>query len=131
VKLLLDTHVALWSLLGDARMGDSMREMIQARDNPIFVSAASIWEIAIKYPLAQAGRGKMPVSAPFALDHCDRAGFTILAVTGAHATAVEHLPPIHGDPFDRLLIAQAAHESMRLLTHDAMLARYGETVIHL
>jgi PIN domain nuclease of toxin-antitoxin system len=126
VRLLLDTHVALWAIADDSRLSAAARLLIEAPTNEVLVSAVSVWEIAIKHAL---GRGDMPVSAAQALGFFQQAGFSMLAVSAAHAAAVEALPSIHADPFDRLLVAQAFHEPLRLLTHDATVAMYGGSII--
>lgn len=126
MRLLLDTHVALWAIADDSRLSAAARLLIEAPTNEVLVSAVSVWEIAIKHAL---GRGDMPVSAAQALGFFQQAGFSMLAVSAAHAAAVEALPSIHADPFDRLLIAQAFHEPLRLLTHDATVAKYGGSII--
>lgn len=126
MRLLLDTHVALWAITDDARLSSSARVLIETPANEVVISAVSVWEIAIKYAL---GRGDMPVSAAQALAFFQQAGFLLLGVSAAHAAAVEALPAIHADPFDRLLIAQAFHEPLRLLTHDATVAKYGGAII--
>ncbi len=99
--------------------------------NTVFVSVVSLWEIAIKSALRRtgAGAGAIPSSAAAALQDFDEAGFDILAVTARHAIAVQTLPVLHRDPFDRLLIAQALEEPMRFLTHDAAAAAYSDTII--
>ena len=129
MRLLLDTHIALWSVINDARMPASVRDMIVNPANDILVSVASLWEIAIKYPLARQGRGSMPVSAREARDEFRQAGFRILGITEDHAIAVETLPLLHGDPFDRLIIAQALIEPARLLTRDKAVVAYSDTII--
>lgn len=126
MRLLLDTHVALWAIADDARLSVAARLLIETPTNEVIVSAVSVWEIAIKHAL---GRGDMPVSAAQALTFFQQAGFSMLAVSAAHAAAVEALPAIHADPFDRLLIAQAFHEPLRLLSHDATVAKYGGQII--
>jgi PIN domain nuclease of toxin-antitoxin system len=129
MRLLLDTHVALWSVINDPRMPSSARDMIADRTNEIFVSVGSLWEIAIKYPLTRQGRGNMPVSAKQAREHFGQAGFRLLGITEEHTLAVEMLPLLHTDPFDRLIVAQALTEPARLLTHDAKVAAYSDTII--
>ena len=86
-------------------------------------------EIAIKHALNRSGPNAMPISATQARAWFEASNFHNLSVTAAHAVAVEALPQHHGDPFDRLLIAQAKTEPMRLLSHDAALAAYGELVV--
>lgn len=126
MRLLLDTHVALWAIADDPRLPGSVRQLIGDPANEIFVSVASIWEIAIKRAI---GRGTMPVSSEDALDLFTRSGYRLLPIEAAHAKAVERLPPLHGDPFDRMLVAQAQAEPLRLVTHDRNVAAYGDTVI--
>jgi len=121
VRLLLDTHLLLWALATPAKMPARARELVN--DNEVFVSAASIWEISIKVAL-----GKLRADPHEVLAALAPAGFLALPVTGEHAARVIDLPPIHRDPFDRLLVAQALGEPMRLLTDDAVLGRYGEIV---
>ena len=94
----------------------------------MFVSAVSIWEIAIKFALRKR-TGAPPFSGAVALEAFLAAGYRMLNVTPQHAAAVEALPHLHADPFDRMLIAQALHEPLRLLTADAALARYSDMVI--
>jgi PIN domain nuclease of toxin-antitoxin system len=129
VKLLLDTHVALWATMAPKRIPPSIIELISAPSAENLVSVVSIWEIAIK---RSAGRRPpaIPASAAEALSLFESAGFSILTMLPEHATAVESLPLLHRDPFDRLLVAQAMIEPARLVTHDAVLASYSDTVIH-
>ena len=129
MNLLLDTHVALWAIVDAPRLPAQVRGLIADPDNRITVSAVSIWEIAIKSGLARRGVGAMPVSAEAALGHFRNAGYAMLAISPDHAAVVETLPPLHGDPFDRLLIAQAFTEPLRLVTHDRAVAAYGESII--
>ncbi|MFZ5532944.1 MAG: type II toxin-antitoxin system VapC family toxin [Pseudomonadota bacterium] len=126
MNLLLDTHVALWAIVDSPRLSAAARELILAPRAVVWISAATVWEIAIKHSLA---RGDMPVSGAEAVAYFRAAGYRFLPVEPEHAAAVETLPPHHQDPFDRLLVAQAQVEPMRLLSHDAMLARYGELVV--
>ena len=126
MRLLLDTHVALWAITDHPGLSAKARELILAPDSTIWVSAVTVWEISIKSSL---GRGDMPVSGKRALEHFRQAGYRLLAVEPEHAAAVEELPGHHQDPFDRLLVAQALSEGMRLLTHDSMVARYGDAVV--
>lgn len=126
MNLLLDTHIALWALTDSPKLSSAARELILAPRSRVWVSAVSVWEIAIKHSL---GRGDMPISGEEALRYFQRAGYQLLSIDPEHAVAVEKLPPVHQDPFDRLLVAQALAEPMRLLTHDAMVARYSDTII--
>jgi PIN domain nuclease of toxin-antitoxin system len=124
--LLLDTHVALWALTDDPRLSQRARTLIEDPANDVLVSAASVWEIAIKHAL---GRGDMPISGDQALDWFRQAGYELLPIAPEHAAAVEHLPDHHHDPFDRLLVSQAVAEPLRLLTHDPLVLRYGDVAI--
>lgn len=126
MRILLDTHVALWALADSPRLSKAARDLILEPRNEIFVSAATVWEIAIKHTLA---RGDMPVSGRQAAELFKRAGYSELPVTAVHAAATETLPPHHADPFDRVLVAQALSEPMRLLTHDRALLPYGDSVL--
>ena len=126
MNLLLDTHVALWAITDSPRLPESARALIESPRATIWVSAASVWEIAIKHSLA---RGDMPVSGHDAVRYFEASGYRLLPVEAEHAVAVESLPPHHQDPFDRLLVAQALVEPMRLITHDATVARYSDTVL--
>jgi PIN domain nuclease of toxin-antitoxin system len=126
VRLLLDTHVALWALVDDPRLSPQARALIEDPTHRVAVSAASVWEIAIKHAL---GRGDMPISGGAALGWFRASGYDLLPVTAEHAAAVDGLPPHHRDPFDRLLVAQAQTEPMHLLTRDPVVALYGGNVI--
>jgi PIN domain nuclease of toxin-antitoxin system len=128
VKLLLDTQIAIWALIDRRRVGEAARDLIQDEGNQVFVSAVSVWEIAIKYAVHKR-RGAPPFSGAEALRYFRRAGYEFLSVTPEHAMATEALPLLHTDPFDRLLVAQALREPMRLVTADAILARYSDTII--
>ena len=126
MNLLLDTHIALWAITDDRKLPEHARKLIQAPRSTIWVSVASIWEIAIKHSL---GRGVMPVSAHDATQYFREAGYRLLGIEAEHAAATESLANHHQDPFDRMIIAQALSEPMRLMTRDAMVARYSDTII--
>jgi PIN domain nuclease of toxin-antitoxin system len=121
VKLLLDTHLLLWAAGAPDRLSRKARKMVSAPDNALLFSAASLWEIAIKSGL---GRDDFAVDARLLRRGLLDNGYGELPVAGEHAVAVDSLPPIHRDPFDRLLIAQATIEGIALLTTDAVVARY-------
>jgi PIN domain nuclease of toxin-antitoxin system len=129
MRVLLDTHIALWAIADDPKLPAGARALIADKDNVIVVSAASVWEIAIKHALARGRPNDMPLSGLKALGYFQIAGYEMLAVTAEHAAAVERLKPHHTDPFDRLLVAQALLEPLRLLTHDKHVAEYSDTVI--
>lgn len=126
MNLLLDTHVALWAITDDPKLPEHARKLIQAPKTTVWVSAASIWEIAIKHSL---GRGVMPVSAHEATQYFREAGYRLLNIEAEHAAAIENLAGHHHDPFDRIIVAQALLEPMRLMTRDAVVARYSDTII--
>lgn len=92
----------------------------------MWVSVASVWEIAIKHSL---GRGDMPVTSQAAVRYFSDSGYRLLTIEAEHIVAVEELAAYHQDPFDRILIAQALVEPMRLMTHNSLLARYSDTII--
>lgn len=126
MRLLLDTHIALWAITDSPALPTGARRYILAPHNEVYVSAASIWEISIKHGL---GRGNMPISGGEAAVFFTQAGYMTLDISSLHAVLVESLPFHHADPFDRMLVAQALSEPMRLLTHDKMLSAYSDTVI--
>ncbi|PXX23119.1 MULTISPECIES: type II toxin-antitoxin system VapC family toxin [Burkholderia] len=123
MRLLLDTHVYLWSVLDDPKLSQRARKLIMEADE-VFVSAATIWEASIK-----AGLGKLDVDVNELVAEIAAAGFVELPVRVAHAAMVRDLPDLHRDPFDRLLIAQAMTEPLRLVTADGNLAKYTDLVI--
>ena len=126
MNLLLDTHVALWAITDSPKLPQSARELIQSPKTTVWISTASVWEIAIKHAL---GRGDMPVSSQDAVRYFRESGYRFLAVEAEHAVAVEDLAARHQDPFDRILVAQALFEPMRLMTHDPLVALYSDTII--
>jgi len=129
MRILLDTHVALWAIVDDRRLPAEARKLIVDTDNLILVSAASIWEIAIKHALARSGPRAMPISGVRALQYFQAAGYEMLPITATHAAAVDGLEKRHHDPFDRMLVAQALFEPLRLVTHDAQVAQYSDSII--
>lgn len=126
MNLLLDTHVALWAITDSPKLSQKARDLIASPKTTVWVSAANVWEIAIKHSL---GRGDMPVSSQDATRYFQESGYRFLAVEAEHAVAVEELPAHHQDPFDRILVAQALIEPMRLMTHDPLVALYSDTII--
>jgi PIN domain nuclease of toxin-antitoxin system len=121
VRLLLDTHVLLWALASPSKLPVRFRRELDAA--LVFVSAASIWEVAIK-----AALGKLEADPAEVLDAVEPAGFELLPVSGAHAARVATLPLLHRDPFDRLLVAQALCEPLVLVTNDRAVLPYGDFV---
>lgn len=119
MRLLLDTHALIWALDGPERLPSSALNAFEKAGAMVFASAASTWEIAIKVAL---GRLRFPIAElPGALAH---AAFKELPVHIAHGLEMAQLPLIHRDPFDRLLVAQARHERLTLVTRDAAVRRY-------
>lgn len=117
-RLLLDTHVVLWWLSGNPRLDASARDLIA--ESECTVSAASVWETAIKHRL-----GKLDIHPDAMIRACRDGLIRLLPVAPEHGAGVAALPLLHGDPFDRLLVAQARYEHLRLLTVDSRLAGYG------
>ncbi|USQ95099.1 type II toxin-antitoxin system VapC family toxin [Caulobacter sp. RL271] len=128
MRLLLDTHIALWSLSDDPRLSTAARALILEPANEICVSAVTLWEIAIKHGLGRTGPNAMPISAAEAQALFVASGYSLIAITPEQAVLVGTLPPIHADPFDRLLVAQGLTEGLRLVTHDAVMAAYNERI---
>jgi PIN domain nuclease of toxin-antitoxin system len=121
VKLLPDTHVLLWAAGAPKRLPHAARELIDDPANALVFSVASIWEMAIK---ASLKRGGFAVDVPVLRRDLLDSGYTELGITGVHAIEAAALPPLHGDPFDRMLIAQARLEGLLLLTSDKQVAEY-------
>ena len=125
MRLLTDTHLLLWAVARSKRLPKQARRLLEDPGNDIFYSAASLWEIAIKVGLRRRGfEMDLGVLRPALAE----VGFSELAVTGAHAEQLVRLPPIHKDPFDRMLVAQSLSEPLILLTNDSQLAAYGDVV---
>jgi PIN domain nuclease of toxin-antitoxin system len=129
MRLLLDTHIALWAIVNSPRLPNAARRWLEDDNNALAVSVISLWEIGIKHRLGRSGPGAMPISAEQARDQFELSGYDLLPLTAPHVLAFEQMSPVHTDPFDRMLVAQARSEPMRLLTHDRKLADYGEAVI--
>ena len=125
MRVLLDTHLLLWSVASSRRLPKTARSLILDAANEVFYSAASIWEIAIKTALRRTDFKADPAALVRALA---QSGFSELPVTAAHAVRVAGMQAIHRDPFDRLLVAQSLAEPMTLVTNDAALVRYGPSV---
>jgi PIN domain nuclease of toxin-antitoxin system len=123
VKLLLDTHAALWWLADDARLGSDAERELNDETNRVLLSAAVIWEVAIKRSL-----GKLQAPRELAATLVG-AGARPLPITLDHAGAVESLPWHHRDPFDRVLVAQALTEGAAIVSHDGRLRQYGVTIV--
>jgi PIN domain nuclease of toxin-antitoxin system len=125
MRLLVDTHLLLWAVARSRRLPKQARRLLENPRNEVHYSAASLWEIAIKLGLRRAGFNLDLTEVRPALAEM---GFVELPVTGAHAERLVALPPIHKDPFDRMLVAQSQSEPLILLTNDDALAGYGDLV---
>jgi PIN domain nuclease of toxin-antitoxin system len=125
VKLLLDTQLLLWAAGHTDRLSAAAKKLLTTKRNDLFFSAASLWEIAIKSTL---GRDDFRVEPRLLRRGLLDNGYTELPITSQHAVSIDSLPPLHKDPFDRLLLAQALTEGITLLTTDAQLTRYAGPV---
>ena len=118
MKALLDTHALIWALEGSSKLSKTARRVIEGGQHEILVSAASAWEIAVKKSM---GRLSVPDDL---IEAVDAAGFVRRSVGFAEARRLESLPRLHGDPFDRMLIAHALEEGAAIVTRDAAIAHY-------
>lgn len=121
MKLLLDTHLLLWLAGVPERLSPEALSWIDHPENDLLFSSASIWEVCIK---ASLGRGDFHVDAGLLRQGLLENGYLEIPITGRHTLTTRLLPPIHRDPFDRILIAQALDDGVLLLTGDETLARY-------
>lgn len=121
MKLLLDTHILLLAAGAPDRLGGQARAMLEAAENTLVFSVASLWEISIK---AGLGRDDFRVDGAALRRGLLAHGYEELQINAVHALAVRDLPPVHRDPFDRMLVAQARQEGLTLVTADALVARY-------
>ena len=122
-RFVLDSHVLLWAMVDDLRLGQEARGIITSPNNEIFVSAVSVWEITIKRAL---GKLRAPDDLVGAIREY---GFLELPITSSQAERAGNLPLIHRDPFDRMLVAQAELEGLVLITNDSNIRRYGVSVM--
>lgn len=122
MNLLLDTHALIWWLEDSARLGERSRAAIRNPSANLFLSVVSVWEMSIKTAI---GRLKLAATPEDSIPGLFAAGFQPLPIQFRHAFAVRHLPPHHNDPFDRMLIAQAACEDLAILTADPAFSDYG------
>ena len=121
-KILLDTHIALWSLYESGRLSEEEKKLLESTRNDVYVSLASVWEVAIKNRI-----GKSDVNAEVFLDDCIETGFEILPIEAEHILGLYSLPDFvngHRDPFDRMLMSQALSEQCRLFTKDGKILQY-------
>lgn len=125
MRLLLDSHLLVWMAAQSWKLPAIARQMIEDPENQIFFSSASVWELTIKHDL---GKTAIPLHPGILYEALLANDYTELPVSALHALALSSLPPIHKDPFDRILIAQSAHEGMTLLTADRTVAQYGGSI---
>lgn len=125
MKLLLDTHILLWAAAQPGKLPADARALIEDSNNELLFSPISLWEVAIKRAL---GRSDFTVDARLLRRGLLDNGYDELAVTSQHAVAIDMLPPIHRDPFDRMLMAQSLVEGITLVTADPMLGQYSGLV---
>ena len=121
MRVLVDTHMLIWMFTDSPMLSAAARDLLQDYGNRLYCSAASVLEVQQKH----AKRPDIIVDAKRFLEYCEKAQVTVLPVTGEHAVAIDSLPTVHQDPFDRLMIAQAQVEGMSFLTHDQTIWKYG------
>ncbi len=127
MRILLDTHVFLWAILDDERCNGPMRAAMRNGQNELYLSVASIWEILIK-----SGLGKLPLPKPtasFIANEMFRNRVRQLGIQAQHLSALENLPPLHKDPFDRMIVAQAKSDRLTIATADTTLEGYGVQIL--
>jgi PIN domain nuclease of toxin-antitoxin system len=126
MRILLDTHILLWALIDPAKLNTDVRVTLEDPEHEVLFSAASVWEMSIKYAL---GRADFNVPLATIVEAALASGFVELPVRSAAALKVASLPHLHRDPFDRLLVAQAMTEPAALYTADTQLVAYSELVV--
>lgn len=126
MKILLDSHVFLWAITDSPRLTETHREFFLDEGNELHLSVASVWEMLIK-----VGLGKLPLPDPaaeYVTKQMEKNRIALLPIRLSHLAELQKLPPLHRDPFDRMLIAQARAEKMRMLSADAQIPEYGVDV---
>ncbi len=131
MKLLLDTHIALWAISDSKRLNEDVRALLENEENTVYYSLASVWEVAIKRKIHPE---QMPMDEEVFVSLCEETGFERLYIRLPHIFALKGLIPQnnasrHNDPFDRLLLAQAKTEGFRFVTHDSLIAGYNEPCV--
>jgi PIN domain nuclease of toxin-antitoxin system len=123
VRLLVDTHIFIWSDRRPAAIPRAVMAALRDDRNEIVLSVVSVWEIALK-----RAAGKLDFAAQIS-ESAERMGYSLMPITAAHAEHAGGMPRLHGDPFDRLIVAQAYLEGLVLATSDLALARYGVPIL--
>lgn len=131
MKILLDTHIALWAMTDTEKLSEEVVRMLESRKNEVYYSIASVWEIAIKHKIKPE---QMPISEEEFVRLCEKTGFAQLSIEPEHIFLLKTLrrpdnAPKHNDPFDRMLLAQAKYEKLSLLTHDSLIPYYEEKCV--
>jgi len=126
MKLLLDTHLLLWAICDSKSLSKPARKLLTDEENDIYFSAASVWEIGLKHAKHPESMG---ISSAEARRYFLEMGYEELPIRAGHGIVAEDMPFLHHDPFDRIMIAQAKTEKMVFLSHDRMVAQYGEPVL--
>lgn len=131
MKILIDTHIAIWAVLNDIKLSEKAKEILLDNKNEIFYSTASVWEITIKHMLHP---DKIRMNGSLLGKGCEDNGYEVLPILNKHVSALETLKrqenaPKHNDPFDRIMVAQAKAEGMMFLTHDSLIPYYMESFI--
>lgn len=131
MKILIDTHIAIWAVLNDIKLSEKAKEILLDNKNEIFYSTASVWEITIKHMLHP---DKIRMNGSLLGKGCEDNGYEVLPILNKHVSALETLKrqenaPKHNDPFDRIMVAQAKAEGMMFLTHDSLIPYYMKPFI--
>lgn len=131
MKVLIDTHIAIWAVLNDPKLPKQAKDIILEKENVIFYSTASMWEITIKHMLHP---DKLRINGNLLEKGCEENGYNVLPILNKHVSALETLKrhndaPKHNDPFDRIMVAQAKAENLMFLTHDSLIPYYDELFI--
>ncbi len=131
MRVLLDTHITLWALTDTTKLSEEVIQILESGKNEVYYSIASVWEIAIKHKLKPE---QMPINEEDFVRLCEETGFTQLPIESEHIFSLKTLSrpesaPKHNDPFDRMLLAQAKYEKIKLITHDSLIPYYGEKCV--
>lgn len=131
MRILLDTHIALWAVADTEKLSEEVIKLLESEKNEVFYSVASVWGVAIKHKIKPE---EMPLAEEEFVSLCERTGFIRLPIEVTHIFLVKTLvrpdhAPKHNDPFDRILLAQAKDENLKLITHDSLIPYYGESCV--